>query len=96
MKQACPGHSPTFPDGAVAARRGSGLPEGTIVLTLDGALPVEFLCPGDRIVTRAGMRVLRDIDTPAPHLFSLAFDRPEVIYADGCQIRSDTCAPVAA
>jgi hypothetical protein len=28
-------------------------------LTADGALPVEFLSPGDRIITRAGLRVLR-------------------------------------
>ena len=38
-----------------------GLAAGTEVLTLDGALPVEFLNPGDRIITRAGMRVLRRI-----------------------------------
>lgn len=43
----------------------AGLPVGTVVLTLDGALPVEFLSAGDRIVTRAGVRVLRRIDTPS-------------------------------
>ncbi|WP_417720490.1 Hint domain-containing protein [Salipiger sp.] len=33
---------------------------GTIVLTLDGALPVEALCPGDRVITRdSGTAVLR-------------------------------------
>ena len=33
-----------------------GLVAGTVVLTADGAIPVEFLEPGDRIVTRnAGM-----------------------------------------
>ncbi len=31
---------------------------GTPVLTLDGALPVEYLQPGDRILTRAGARRL--------------------------------------
>ena len=78
-------------DAAPAALRG-GLPLGTIVLTLDGALPVEFLTPGDRIVTRAGMRVLRGIDRPAPRRFALRFDRTEVIYADGCPLRTDTPA----
>ncbi len=69
----------------------TGLPLGTIIMTMDGALPVEYLEPGDRIITRAGARVLKAIDTPAPHSFSLQFDRPEVIYADGRQLRSDTC-----
>ncbi len=39
----------------------TGLAAGARVATSDGDLPVEFLQPGDRIVTRAGMRVLRDI-----------------------------------
>ena len=34
---------------------------GTPVLTLDGELPVEFLQPGDRVLTRAGMRRLAQI-----------------------------------
>lgn len=59
---------------------------GTIVLTMDGALPVEFLSPGDRIVTRAGARVLRDIRHDATTGFALRFDRPEVIYADGAEV----------
>ena len=29
-----------------------GLPGGTIILTMDGEMPVEFLEPGDRIITR--------------------------------------------
>lgn len=38
-----------------------GLPSGMRVMTLDGALPVEHLVPGDRIVTRkAGMARLTD------------------------------------
>jgi hypothetical protein len=32
-----------------------GLLDGTPVLTLDGAIPVEFLSPGDPIITRAGL-----------------------------------------
>lgn len=35
---------------------------GTPVLTLDGSLPVEYLQPGDRVVTRAGMRRLQQVE----------------------------------
>lgn len=38
-----------------------GLPLGTLVMTLDGALPIENLMTGDRIVTRDGARPLRGI-----------------------------------
>lgn len=38
-----------------------GIAAGTIILTLDGALPVDFIEPGDRIITRDGMRVVREI-----------------------------------
>lgn len=34
---------------------------GTLVRTLDGLIPVEFLTPGDRIVTRAGARRLTSV-----------------------------------
>ena len=37
------------------------LAAGTMVLTLDGALPVQFLAIGDRVITRAGARSLRDV-----------------------------------
>lgn len=40
----------------------AGLLAGTHVLTADGALPVEYLGPGDRIVTRNGMRRLLAVD----------------------------------
>ena len=36
-----------------------GLPMGTNVLTLDGILPVEHLYPGDRVITRRGVRTLK-------------------------------------
>ena len=39
-----------------------GLAIGTPVLTLDGTLPVEYLAPGDRIVTRAGARKLNAVE----------------------------------
>ena len=35
---------------------------GTSVLTLEGELPVEFLQPGDRVLTRAGMRRLKQVE----------------------------------
>ena len=38
-----------------------GMALGTTVMTLDGALPVEFLSPGDRILTRNGARRLRSV-----------------------------------
>lgn len=39
----------------------AGLAPGTNVLTMDGAIPVEFLNPGDRIITRRGVRKLKAI-----------------------------------
>jgi len=39
----------------------TGLAPSTQVLTLDGAIPVEFLNPGDRVITRHGTRILRSI-----------------------------------
>lgn len=62
-----------------------GLPMGTTVLTLDGALPVEHLTPGDRVVTRAGVRRLaavtvtavRDAAMVAVAPGALGHDRPD-------------------
>jgi len=70
-----------------------GLSAGTEVLTADGALPIEFLSPGDRVITRSGMKVLRGVDTPAPRRFVLGFDGDEVIYADGLQVSARTGQP---
>ncbi len=65
--------------------RPAWLRPGTIIYTLDGALPVEFLVPGDRIVTRAGARRLRRLRVAGEPGggFALVFDHPETIYADG-------------
>ncbi|MFN4203517.1 MAG: Hint domain-containing protein [Tabrizicola sp.] len=38
---------------------------GTMVRTLDGLIPVDFLTPGDRIVTRAGARRLASVSVVA-------------------------------
>lgn len=57
MAQAFPRHdtaATTAPLQAVLA--------GTAILTLDGELPVEYLQPGDRILTRAGARRLTQIE----------------------------------
>ncbi|RPE71248.1 hypothetical protein EDD53_0363 [Pacificibacter maritimus] len=74
----------------------NGIALGTLVLTADGALPVEYLEQGDRIITRSGMRTLRNIDTPAPQMFTLIFDSAEVIFADGFQVHSKTGKTFAA
>ena len=40
----------------------NALATGTIVLTLDGAIPVEFINEGDRVITRdSGMAVVRHV-----------------------------------
>lgn len=46
------GSSPV--DSPKASEHEAGLPLGTSVLTLDGALPVEAIYPGDRVITRNG------------------------------------------
>jgi hypothetical protein len=62
-----------------------GVLAGTTVLTLDGMLPVEFLTPGDRIVTRAGARLLtsisvvarKQVDLVRIRASTIGHDRPE-------------------
>lgn len=64
-----------YPFGDTAHKHLSGaiLPPGTEILTLAGALPVEALYPGDRVITRdAGAQGLRRIfrhDVPAEMRF---------------------------
>ena len=66
------------------AARTKGIAAGTVVATADGYLPVDFLSPGDRVVTRHGMRVIRAIQVqrftgPAVRIgaSALGHDRPE-------------------
>lgn len=61
-----------------------GIASGTVLATLDGLMPVDFLEPGDRVVTRAGMRVIREVRVhrysgPAVTITAsaLGHDRPE-------------------
>ncbi|MCB6176960.1 Hint domain-containing protein [Rhodobacter sp. Har01] len=73
-------------DRATPLRPAAGIAAGTPVLTLDGELPVQFLVPGDRVVTRSGARVLcgigvatfRDADLLRVNAAALgaAFDKP--------------------
>jgi hypothetical protein len=62
-----------------------GILAGTMVRTLDGLLPVEFLTPGDRIVTRAGARPLtavsvafrKVVDLVRIRASTMGHDRPD-------------------
>lgn len=62
-----------------------GVLGGSRIRTLDGTLPVEFLSPGDRIVTRAGARRLaavsvlqrRHLDLVCIRASTLGHDRPD-------------------
>lgn len=74
--------------GAAADAQGitgpGGIASGTVLATLDGYLPVDFLEPGDRVVTRDGMRVLRAVrvrrysgPAVAIRAAALGHDRPE-------------------
>ena len=62
-----------------------GMAAGTRIRTLDGVLPVEFLQPGDRIVTRSGARRLvavsvrqsRALDVVRLRASTLGHGRPE-------------------
>ncbi|GGF81873.1 Hint domain-containing protein [Mameliella alba] len=64
----------------------NALPLGTLVLTLDGALPVEYLSSGDRIITRdsgtARLAALRPLRRRLPAVFvapgSLGHMRPDL------------------
>ncbi len=64
----------------------NGMSAGTVVLTLDGEIPVEHLNPGDRIITRdTGMAVLKAVHmrkiTTRPYRISadrLGPGRPDV------------------
>jgi len=51
-----------FSDAPQSTVRQGGLVLGTRVMTMDGELPVEYLAPGDRILTRSGTRELASID----------------------------------
>jgi hypothetical protein len=72
-------------DGQADQQLLAGIAGGTRIRTLDGILPVEFLQPGDRIVTRSGARRLvavsvrqsRALDVVRVKASTLGHDRPE-------------------
>ncbi len=48
--------------GDAVAHLQTGLIAGTSILTLDGALPIEHLAPGDKVITRdSGIAVLKSV-----------------------------------
>jgi Hint domain len=75
----------TRSDAMVPARPELGLLAGTQVRTQHGVLPVEYLEPGDRIVTRAGARRLLGVSVQQRRMAAvvrvrattLGHDRPE-------------------
>ena len=80
------GRGQTRADAPVLQHRyGLTVPEGAEILTLHGCLPVEYLCSGDRIITRDGARslaavqsaVLRDAVFARVALSSIGHDRPD-------------------
>ncbi|MDU8926505.1 Hint domain-containing protein [Alisedimentitalea sp. MJ-SS2] len=82
MKPVPSGHARTPP---CVADMVPGYPRGSMILTLDGALPAEFLSPGDRIISRdSGLVVLQGIkvveivcDTVTVEAGALGPDRPD-------------------
>lgn len=88
-------HTTTTP-AKTAAATPLGIKAGTMVLTLKGACAVDMLAIGDRVITRSGACVLRDILTASDGGFILCFDTPQVILLDDGQLHSDTGLPFAA
>lgn len=59
-----------------------GMIAGTMVRTLEGVLPVEYLTPGDRIVTRSGARRLTSVSVQARKVVDLVRIRASTIGHD--------------
>jgi len=56
------------------------IPVGTIVLTLRGALPVEDLHRGDRLVTRSGAATVERVYAHSPENFTLEYGSRDAVY----------------
>jgi hypothetical protein len=82
--------------GTAVAPVATGIAAGTCIRTLEGLLPVEYLEPGDRIVTRAGARRLASLSVHRHagtaliriRASTLGHDRPErdLLIAEGQQV----------
>lgn len=75
--------SNTHHDHPATAANTVGVVEGADILTMVGYVPVSTLKPGDRIITRRGVRVLRDVTVQTAHFravligpSTLGFSRP--------------------
>jgi hypothetical protein len=79
----------TVGDGKAGSKDLTGHGAGTLVMTLEGEIPVEHLSVGDRVITRSGARTLKAVAARlvkgafviAPH--TLGHDRPEAEVAVG-------------
>lgn len=71
----------------------AGFEHGSEVMTMDGIRLIETLAEGDRIVTRSGATLLRDVIRTANNGFQLIFDKPEVVFLAHGQFHSDTGLP---
>jgi hypothetical protein len=60
----------------------TGVLAGTFICTLDGLLPVEFLQPGDRVVTRAGARPIAAVSVLRRRAMDLVRIRSSVLGPD--------------
>ncbi len=81
------GHSP-FAGPLTDAPDTVGIPLGISLLTQDGALPIEFLSPGDRIITRGkGFATLLD-------LVPVAYRGPTMTVLPGAFAIKDITGPV--
>ena len=60
-------HHNQFSGPVPAVKQAGGLVAGTPVMTMDGELPVDYLTPGDRILTRSGVRKLTAISVRVDH-----------------------------
>lgn len=49
-------------NGAQEIFNSAGMLPGTLVMTLDGETPVEHIAPGERIITRRGMRKVMSVE----------------------------------
>lgn len=68
--------------GGAGSPPAAGMLVGTMVRTLEGVLPVEYLVPGDRIVTRSGMRRLASVSVVARKMVDLVRIRASTVGHD--------------